>query len=168
MGIETVRLHVPFAFHSDQVGPILAEFEQAAVQGVSYHPPMFPVLSPLLAKLVPVGDVDTLRASYLAAACRGRVDFTGALVAAAATHADDGGLGLGAAERTIWLEIGSHSVCSGMVKGTLGSHTKTAGTLRQHMDAYKTLAAALEVLYLGGVEVSWNEYHRDFPCMHGI
>lgn len=168
MAIETVRLNVPFAFHSDQVEPILAEFKQAATQGVSYHPPTIPVLSPLLAKLVPAGDGDIFNASYLAAACRGRVDFTGALAAAAAARADDGGLGLGAAERTIWLEIGSHPVCSGMVKGTLGSHTNTVVTLRQHVDAYKTLVAALEVLYLGGVDINWNEYHRDFPAAHEV
>jgi len=92
----------------------------------------------------------------------------GALAAAAAAQADDGGLGLGAAERTIWLEIGSHPVCSGMVKGTLGSHARTLATLRQHVDPYKTLAAALEMLYLAGIEVNWNEYHRDFPAAHEV
>jgi len=75
MGIETARLNIPFAFHSAQVEPILAEFEQAAAQGVACHPPTVPVLSPLLAKTVPTGDGDTLNASYLAAACRSKVDF---------------------------------------------------------------------------------------------
>jgi acyl transferase domain-containing protein len=55
-----------------------------------------------------------------------------------------------------------------MVKGTLGSHAKTVATLRQHVDAYKTLAAALEVLYLAGIEVNWDEYHRDFPAAHEV
>lgn len=168
MGIKTVRLNVPFAFHSAQVDPFLAEFEQAAEQGVAYHPPTVPVLSPLLAKLVPAGDGNTLNASYLTAACRGKVDFRGALVAAAASQADDGDLSLGAAERTIWFEIGSHPVCCDMVKGTLGSHAKTVATLRQYVDAYKTLVAALEVLYLAGIEINWNEYHRDFPAAHEV
>ena len=168
MGVETVRLNVPFAFHSAQVEPILAEFEQAATQRVVYHPPTVPVLSPLLAKLVAAGDVDTLNASYLTTACRRRVDFTGALAVAATSQTVDGSLGLGANERTIWLEIGSHPVCSGMVKGTLGSHAKTVATLRQHVDAYKTLVVALEVLYLAGIEVNWNEYHRDFPAAHEV
>lgn len=163
MSIETVRLKVPFAFHSAQVEPILAEFERAA-QRVVYYPPTVPVLSPLLAKLVPAGDGETFNASYLTSACRGRVDFMGALVAAA----NDGGLGLGDNERTVWVEIGSHPVCSGMVKGTLGSHAKTVATLRQHVDAYKTIVVALEVLYLAGVEVDWNEYHRDFPSAHEV
>lgn len=163
MGIETVRLNVPYAFHSEQVEPILAEFEQAAAQGVFYHPPTVPVLSPLLARVVPAGDGNTFNASYLAAACRGRVNFAGALAAAAAAHADDAGT-----ERTIWLEIGLHPVCSGMVKGVLGSQTKTAATLRQNVDGYKTLVAALEVLYLSGIEINWNEYHRDFPAAHEV
>ncbi|KAL9612230.1 MAG: hypothetical protein Q9167_003179, partial [Letrouitia subvulpina] len=153
-GIETVRLNVPFAFHSAQVEPILEDFEQAATQGATYHPPTVPVMSPLLAKLVPAGDGDTFNASYLAAACRGKVDFTGALAAATGTaQADDGGAGFGTTERTVWLEFGAHPVCSGMVKGTLGSHSNIVATLRQNVDAYKTLAAALEVLYLAGIDI---------------
>ena len=168
-GVETVRLNIPFAFHSAQVEPILAEFKQAAEQGITYYAPTVPVLSPLLSKLVPAGDGDTFNASYLTAACRRKVDFTGALtVAAAAGNADDGGLGLGANERTLWLEIGSHPVCSGMAKGTLGTHVKAVATLRQNMDAYKTLTAALEVLYLAGIEVDWNEYHRHFPAAQEV
>ncbi|ELR10234.1 hypothetical protein GMDG_04622 [Pseudogymnoascus destructans 20631-21] len=168
MGIETVRLNIPFAFHSAQVDPILSEFERAAGQGVAYHPPVVPFLSPLLAKLVPAGDEHTLNASYLTAACRGTVDFKGALEAFATAQAEDGSLVLGAAERTIWLEIGPHPICTGMVKGTLGSHVKTATTLRQNVEVYKTLSATIEVLYLAGVEVNWNEYHRDFPVSHQV
>ncbi|KAH9210389.1 polyketide synthase [Leptodontidium sp. 2 PMI_412] len=168
MGIETVRLNIPFAFHSAQVDPILSEFERAAGQGVAYHPPVVPFLSPLLAKLVPAGDEHTLNASYLTAACRGTVDFKGAHEAFATAQAEDGGFVLGAAERTIWLEIGPHPICTGMVKGTLGSHVKTATTLRQNVEAYKTMSATIEVLYLAGVEVNWNEYHRDFPVSHQV
>ncbi|KAL9594396.1 MAG: hypothetical protein Q9219_007055 [cf. Caloplaca sp. 3 TL-2023] len=167
-GIETLRLDVPFAFHSAQVEPILQDFEHAAAQGVSYHSPDVPVLSPLLARVVPAGSNDVFSASYLAAACRGRVDFAGALAAAATAPAQDGSAGLDAGERTIWLELGAHPVCSGMVKGTLGSHAKVIASLRQNVDGYKTLTAALEVLYLAGIDVNWNEYHRDFGAAHAV
>jgi naphtho-gamma-pyrone polyketide synthase len=162
MGIEVVRLDVPFAFHSSQVDPILAEFEGAAAQGVTFHPPTIPVLSPLLSKVIPAGDKDTLNASYLVAACRGMVDFCGALIAAG--QADDALV----SQRSIWLEIGPQSVCGGMVKGTVGSQCKTVPTLRKKVEAYVTLATALEMLYLAGVEVNWNEYHRDFPSAHEV
>ena len=168
LGIETVRLNVSFAFHSAQVEPILTEFKQAASQGVAYHPPTIPVLSPLLGKLVPAGEHNTFNATYLTAACRGKVDFIGALGAAAAAPAEDGGLGFGAAERTIWLDIGAHPACAGMVKGTLGSQSKTIATLRQNVEAYKTLATSLEVMYQAGVEINWNEYHRHFPASHEV
>ena len=167
-GLEALRLNVPFAFHSAQVEPILSEFERAAAQGVTYHAPQIPVLSPLLARLIPAGEEDTLNGSYFTAASRRRVDFTGALAAAAAAPSADGGLGFGANERTMWLEIGSHPVCSGMVKGTLGSQAKTVASLRQNVHAYKTLTTALEALYLAGIEVEWNEYHRDFPASHEV
>jgi iterative type I PKS product template protein len=90
------------------------------------------------------------------------VDFSGALLAA---RQGDSGIDT---ERTIWLEIGPHSVCGGMVKGTFGSHSKTVPTLRKSVDAYKTLATALEMLYLTGVEINWNEYHRDFPAAQQV
>ena len=167
-GVETVRLNVAFAFHSAQVEPILTEFKQAASHGVAYHPPTIPVLSPLLGKLVPAGEHNTFNGTYLTAACRGKVDFMGALAAAAAAPADDGGLGFGAAERTVWLDIGAHPACAGMVKGTLGSQSRTIATLRQNVNAYKTLAASLEVMYLAGIEINWNEYHRHFPASHQV
>ncbi|KAF2676586.1 polyketide synthase [Lentithecium fluviatile CBS 122367] len=162
IGIEVIRLNIPFAFHTAQVDPILIEFEQAASQGVTYHPPTIPFVSPLLSKVVPAGNSDTLNASYLVAACRGMVDFSGALIAAG--QAND----VLATERTIWLEIGPHSVCSGMVKGNFGSQCKTVPTLRRNVDAYETLATALKMLYLAGVEVNWNEYHRHFPAAQEV
>jgi naphtho-gamma-pyrone polyketide synthase len=162
VGIEAIRLEVPFAFHSSQVDPILSEYEQAAAQGVTFHAPTIPVLSPLLSKVVPAGEQGTLNASYLVAACRGMVDFAGALIAAG--QADDALV----SERSIWLEIGPQSVCGGMVKGTIGSQCKTVPTLRKKVEAYATLATALETLYLAGVDVNWNEYHRDFPTAQEV
>ncbi|KAF2655735.1 polyketide synthase [Lophiostoma macrostomum CBS 122681] len=161
-GLEVIRLEIPFAFHSAQIDPIMSEFGKAAAQGVTYHPPTVPVFSPLRAKVIPAGNVDKLNASYLVAACRGMVDFSGALLAA---RQADSGLDT---DRTIWLEIGPHSVCGGMVKGTFGSQSKTIPTLRKGVDAYKTVSTALEMMYLTGVEVNWNEYHRDFPAAQQV
>ena len=145
MGIETVRLNVPFAFTRSRSSPSSTSSNKLQRKGFPTTLPRVPVSSPLLVRLVPAGDGNTFNASYLAAACRGRVDFAGALAAATAAHADDGGMSLGAAERTIWLEIGSHPVCSGVVKGTLNSHTKTVATLRQHVDSYDFKKIILQV-----------------------
>lgn len=150
-GQETSKLEVPFAFHSSQVGPILTEFE-AGAKKVSYSPPSIPYISPLLSKVVSTENV--LGGSYLAQACRGAVNFRGALNEASSAGVVN--------ERTIWLEIGTHPALSGMVKGTLGSSSNTAATLRKDTDPWKVLTSSLEMLYLNGIEINWNEYHRDF------
>ncbi|OQD89992.1 hypothetical protein PENANT_c002G05201 [Penicillium antarcticum] len=158
-GVEVVNLEVPFAFHSPQVEPILAAFEESASQGVVYNPPAIPVLSPLLGRVVSAGEHGTLTSHYLSAACREQVNFTKAL--ASATEFAD-------LDRTIWLEIGAHPVCSGMIKGTIDSRAKTIATLRQKVDPYQTLTAGLKTLYLAGLDINWNEYHRHFPAAHQV
>ncbi|GES64614.1 polyketide synthase [Aspergillus terreus] len=158
MGIETVHLAVPFAFHSAQVEPILAEFEASACH-VTFHPPTIPFLSPLLGRAIPVGDIGTLTSKYVSAACRGTVNF----VKAVGVAADVVNI-----QHSIWLEIGAHPLCSGMVKGTLGPQIRTIATLRQNVEPYKTIVSGLETLYLAGVEINWNEYHRHFPSSQSV
>ncbi|GAB1317688.1 hypothetical protein MFIFM68171_07898 [Madurella fahalii] len=156
MELKSVRLDLPFAFHSAQVEAILAPFEAAASHSVVYHAPTVPVPSPLLSRVVQEGESGVLDASYLVRACRGKVDFAGLLEAAKEDNLVN--------DRTIWPEIGVHPACGDMIKGTLGSDCITLASLRKNADCYKTLAAALESLYLAGLGIEWNEYHRDFPA----
>lgn len=157
LGYECVRLDIPFAFHSAQVDDILEAFE-AAASSVRFNMPSVPYMSPLLGRVV--SDGDTLGASYLTRASRNAVNFQGALEAAKASSIVN--------ERTIWLEIGSHPACSGMIKGTLGSQAVTIPSLRKSTDTWKVLAGGLELLYLNGIEIQWNEYHRDFKSSHEV
>lgn len=158
IGIETVQLAVPFAFHSAQVEPILTDFEASACH-VTFHPPTIPFLSPLLGRAISVGDIGALASTYVSAACRGTVNFVKAVgVAADVVNIQD----------TIWLEIGAHPLCSGMVKGTLGPQIRTIATLRQNVEPYKTIVSGLQTLYLAGVEINWNEYHRHFPSSQTV
>ncbi|KAK3681664.1 polyketide synthase [Podospora appendiculata] len=159
-GIEAIRLEIPYAFHSAQVDPILDRFQSSAAKGVVYHAPTIPVLSPFLSRTVAAGENSVLNASYLVQACRGKVDFVGALEAAKKdTLVND---------RTIWLELGAHPACGGMVKGTLGPQSTTLASLRKQVDGYKTMTSALEALYLAGFDIDWNEYHRGFPSAHQV
>lgn len=165
MGVETARLSIPFAFHSAQVEPILDDFAQAAgSRSIVHHPPTIPVLSPLLSRVVPASEADTLNDRYLINACRSTVNFQGALDAGA-QHSS---LAIGDSARTVWLDIGAHPVCGGMIKGTLGGGSITTASLRKGVDAYTTLTATLETLYTAGVEIDWGEYHRSFPAAHRV
>ncbi|KAK3331714.1 polyketide synthase, partial [Cercophora scortea] len=159
-GIEAIRLEIPYAFHSAQVDPILDNFESVAAHAVVYNAPTIPILSPLLSRTVAAGTSGVLNASYLAQSCRGKVDFVGALEAAKKDNLVN--------DRNIWLEIGAHPACGGMVKGTLGSQSTTLASLRKQVEGYKTMTSALETLYMAGFEIDWNEYHRGFPSAHRV
>lgn len=149
-GYECVPLDIPFAFHSAQVDPILSDFE-VATRSIEYQTPSVDVLSPFFGTVLRgEGSFDS---NYFVQACRAPVNFQGALESAETTGIVD--------KSTIWLEIGPHPTCSGMVKGTFGSDFKTLTSLRRSTDDWKTLAASLESIYLAGFPVDWNSYHCD-------
>lgn len=157
LGHDCVKLKVPYAFHSAQVDPILEEFEAVATN-IRFNVPLVPYISPSLGRIV--SDDTTLGASYLTQACRVAVNFQGALEVAKAFSLVD--------ERTIWLENGSHPICSDMIKGTFGLQTRTLSSLKKNTDTWKVLAGGLESLYLNGIDIQWNEYHRDFKSSHNV
>jgi iterative type I PKS product template protein len=49
-----------------------------------------------------------------------------------------------------------------MVRASLGGTPVTAPSLRRNEDPWKTLATSLVSLYLAGVSIDFNEYHREF------
>lgn len=152
-GIDCILLDIPFAFHSKQVEPILAPFEKVAT-AIDYKAPLIPYISPLLSKVIPPGDEQTLNGNYLTNACRQAVNFQGAIEAAQANYL--------VTEKTIWLEVGSHPACGGMIKNILNQQCSVFGSLRKDTDAWSAMMPAMEGLYLNGVEIQWSEYHRGF------
>ena len=157
LGYQCVTLNIPYAFHSAQVDPILKKFA-AATANIRFNAPSIPYMSPLLAKVV--SDGATLKSSYVVQACRNAVNFQGALEAAKASSIID--------ERTLWLEAGSHPDCSNMIKKTLGLQISTLPSLQKSTDTWKSLTGTLESLYLKGINIQWNEYHRDFESSHSV
>ncbi|RYP30428.1 hypothetical protein DL767_006239 [Monosporascus sp. MG133] len=151
-GFKCTQLKVPFAFHSAQVEPILDDFEDLA-RSVRFHAPSIPVISPLLGKLV---EGVPINASYLRNHARETVDLLGGLVSAQQSGVID--------EKTVWLEVGPHPVCMNMVKAAFGATTIAAPTLRRNEQAYKTLSATMCTLHSAGINLDWNEYHRDFDA----
>lgn len=157
--VDAITLNVPYAFHSPQVEPILAEYETLA-STIHFNEPKVPYMSPLLSKTVVAGKSGILNASYLARATRECVDFKGAIEAALDTKVVN--------DSTLWIEIGAHPACSGMVKQIMGSHILTAPSLRKDANTWKVLVDSLEALYLAGADINWNEFHRDFEAAHEV
>ncbi|KAF8428551.1 conidial pigment polyketide synthase PksP/Alb1 [Tirmania nivea] len=152
-GFKCIKPRLPFAFHSAHVEPILEAFETATA-GVTFHKPLIPVISPLLGKVIT--NSNTFGAEYLSQACRGTVNFVAGLNAAQGEKFGD-----------LWLEIGSHPICSGMIKSILGNVT-IVPSLRRKEDTWHVLAGSVSALHIAGLDIQWDEYHRDFPGCHEV
>ncbi|KAI2624897.1 polyketide synthase [Hypoxylon sp. NC1633] len=151
-GFKCTQLKVPFAFHSAQVEPILDEFENLA-RSVRFDTPKVPVISPLHGKLL---DGEPINPAYLRNHARDAVNFLGGLVSAQQSGVID--------EKTVWLEVGPHPVCANMVKAAFGATTIAVPTLRRNEATYKTLSTTLCTLHSAGLNLDWDEFHRDFDA----
>lgn len=149
-GFKCTKLDVPFAFHTEQMDPILDNFEQIA-QYVQFKPPSIPVISPLQSNCV--FDAKSINANYLRRASREPVNFVSALASAQELGLVD--------DRTIWIDIGPHPVCASFVRNETAC-TKVVPSLRREEDNFTTIANSLATLYIGGVAVHWNEYFRPY------
>ncbi|KAJ5908568.1 hypothetical protein N7495_001250 [Penicillium taxi] len=158
-GFKATKLNVPFAFHSAQVEPILETLAEVA-KGVTFHEPSIPFVSALLGDVLKEANPEVMGPSYLTRHCREAVNFLAALEAT--RHAKLMG------EKTVWVEIGSHPVCSGMVKSTFGPQATTVASLRRQEDTWKVLSNSLSTLYMAGLDLRWKEYHQDFSYMHEV
>lgn len=149
-GFKCTQLKVPFAFHSGQVEPILDEFEKLA-RSVHFESPKLPVISPLLGKMI---ESEPINAAYVRNHAREAVDFLGGLVSAQQSGTID--------EKTVWIEVGPHPVCANMVKAAFGATTIALPSVRRNEASYKTLTASLCTLHTAGLNIDFNEFHRDF------
>jgi len=149
-GFKATKLNVPFAFHSAQVDPILDQFKKIA-SAVNFKKPAVPVLSPLEGEII--REAGIISPEYLARHARETVNFWTALTSGQKEKIFD--------EKTAWLEVGAHPVCSGMVKASVGA-TVTAPSLRRGEDAWKTIANSICALFTAGVSINFDEYHREF------
>lgn len=149
-GFKATKLNVPFAFHSAQVDPILDSFKEVA-SSVVFNKPTVPVLSPLSGDII--REAGIIGPDYLARHARETVNFWTALTSSQKDKVFD--------EKTAWLEVGAHPVCSGMVKASVGA-TVTVPSLRRGEDAWKTIATSMCALSTAGVAINFDEYHREF------
>lgn len=150
-GITCTVLSIPYAFHSSQVEPISAPFEAAAGQ-ITFSSPRVPVLSTLLGEEVTESNIFT--PSYLARHAHQPVRFVEALNAGQANGRIQ--------PETVFVELGPHSVCLGLIGSTLGGPERLLPTLRRQEEPFTTTCKTLASLNTRGYEIDWNEYHNSF------
>lgn len=156
-GLKSKILSVPFAYHSSQVDAILEDFE-TLTKGATFRKPAIPVISPLLAEVITNAGV--IGPEYLKRHCRETVNFLDAIRSAK----DDGTLKDG----SFVVEIGPHSIVTGLVKAILGSAIIAEPTLQRNRDIWKVLTETIASLYCAGIDLRWHEYHRDFEASHKV
>ncbi|RFU25044.1 hypothetical protein B7463_g11299, partial [Scytalidium lignicola] len=103
LGFKCNQLRVPFAFHSDQINPILDQFENLA-GSVNFSKAEIPIISSAMGRRL--DESEAIDAVYLRNHARDTVNFLGGLVSAQRTGIIN--------QQTIWLEIGPHPVCLNM------------------------------------------------------
>jgi acyl transferase domain-containing protein len=148
--VRYTQLRVPYTFHSAQVEPILADFEDSA-KGITMHAPHTTISSTLGRVL---GPDDTIDAAYLRQYCRQAVRFRQAI-----KHARTTGL---INDATTLIEIGPHPTCSGMIQRTLGDQTKSLHILKRQENPWTAIVGSLVSLHDAGFQINWGEYYRDF------
>lgn len=150
-GIRSDKLRIPFAFHISQVDPVLDFYEKIA-SSVTFSAPSIPVISPLLNMVV--RDAGLFGPAYVRRHARETVNFPNGL---------DAGFQEGVlSEKTVWVEVGPHPVCLAMVKKMLGPTISAVPSLRRDEDTWSVLSTSLASIFTSGLDVDWNEYHRDF------
>lgn len=156
-GFKNTMLNVPYAFHSSQVEPILEDFIQSAKSAI-FHQPRIPVMSTLLGNVV--DEAGIFGPEYLARHCRESVNFLGSVNSALADEIVD--------EKTLFVEIGPHPVCSNMIKAIIGTSAITVPSLSRNADAWTNTATSLATLFNAGLDFNWNEYHNNFKNTHEV
>jgi monodictyphenone polyketide synthase len=151
-GFRCIKLDVAFAFHSEQMDPVLEDFE-ASCKAVIFQEPKLPVISPLLGKVV--FDSKTFNANYMRRATREAVDFVSALENAQRISTIN--------EDTVWIEIGPNPVCTSFIKNTIANNQLIAiPSLRRGVDNWNTISESMAILHQSGVTLNWSEFHCPF------
>ncbi|UNI23894.1 Type I Iterative PKS [Purpureocillium takamizusanense] len=151
--IKGTLLKVQFAFHSAQVDGMLDSYRQAC-ESVTFEDPIIPILSSSTGKVMTKSSDFGSPAEYLASHCRQTVKFSETIL----QGSQEGII----SEKTIWIEVGPHPICSNMVKNTLGPKVRAVPSLRRGESAWQVMVATLTSLYEYGLSINWSEYHSGF------
>ena len=156
-GLKSTKLKVPFAFHSAQIDPIMDEFKVMA-DSITYKKPTIPLLSPLLGSVI--RDEGIICGEYLMRHAREPVDFCAAINTGLIEETFD--------SKTVWVELGPQPFCLSMIRSCLSDNSIGVPSLRRTEEPWRTLALSLSKIYLSGVPIDFNEYHRNFESANEL
>lgn len=155
--MKATLLKVPYAFHSSQIDPVLADLKDLA-GGITFSKAKIPILCPLDGNIVDGNG--NFGPDYLVRHSREPVNMQKALLVARSDRI--------ITDQTTMLEIGPHPAISGMVKAVLGPQITSLASSQRGRPAFQVLAATLKNLYAAGAEINWSKYHHDFKVSHEV
>jgi zearalenone synthase (nonreducing iterative type I polyketide synthase) len=157
--IPSKVLSVPFAFHSMQMDPILAEYISLA-EGVTYSAPKIPVASTLLGSVVDTAG--TFNGQYLGQQTRQAVNFVGALNAVKLEFSDP-----------LWVELGPNQVCSSFIRATFPTSSSSKNIMSTleapgvSGGAWGSISKCITAAYTHGIGVDWLAFHAPYErCLN--
>ncbi|MCK6562457.1 type I polyketide synthase [bacterium] len=149
-GVKWKRLVVSHAFHSPLMAPMLDEFEMVA-GGLEFQPAKIPLISNLTAKPLQFDAGHTPR-RYWRRHVREAVRFADSL----RTLHEMG--------CRLFLEIGPHPTLLGMASQCLPTEAAVwIPSLRRGHDDTQQMLKSLGLLFVNGVEIDWEDFHREAP-----
>ncbi|KAI0199062.1 hypothetical protein F4808DRAFT_471964 [Astrocystis sublimbata] len=152
--IKSTLLHVPYAFHSSQIDPILSDFKRLS-GGITFSEAKVPVVCPLDGSIKGVANPE-----YLTRHSREPVNMFKALRLAYSQQI--------LTDQTMMLEVGPHPAISGMVRAVLGPQVVCLASSQRGRSCWDVLSTTLKALYEAGADIRWAEYQRDFQSSHRV
>lgn len=150
LGFKCVRLSVPYAFHTNQVDPILDELETIA-QSIKFCQAQVPVTSSYRGTVL---EDESLDASYIREQTRRPVKFLPSILSLLSSTKRN--------QTNIWVEVGPHAVCTSIIKAVIGDAAVAEPSCRRNESAHKVLCKTLGRLYVHGLDINWDAFHHDF------
>ncbi|KAK0449459.1 hypothetical protein EV421DRAFT_1900141 [Armillaria borealis] len=150
---KSVRLKVPFGYHSSAMQPLLEEFG-ALAKRVTVHAPKIPVISNPLGRVIREGDKSAFNAEYYLSHCADPVQFESGISA----RIDDASF----TDIAAWIELGPHPTTLPMltVHPGVSKEALLVGSLKKRQDDL-TLSSSLSQLYTSNVPVRWRDVFAD-------
>ncbi len=147
-GIRVKLLRVPLAAHSQQIDPVLPAF-RGVLETINFNPASIALISNVSGALVGQGEIG--KVDYWLKHMRQPVRFAQSMRVLAAqgiTHC---------------IEIGPHPVLLGMGAECMGgADCEWLPSLHRERTDWTDLLASLQRLYVGGAEVDWKGFERDY------
>lgn len=150
-GHDASRLATPYAFHSEQINPILGDFLLLAQQ-IQFAKPNIPVASTLSGTTVTEDGLFNI--DYLLRQARDPVDFVGALEGLRSSGMVN--------ESTHWVECGPHPENTSFVRDTLAVHrSKLLPSLQAGRDDWEVMCSTAATLHTEVGMIDWTRFYQD-------